>query len=216
MRFAWWSRGPRTNETEPCRKVASYMLKASGWAAQRSTMTHFHSSRVHWRSVRRPLGRRIRMSLRLSTASRTSTVAKAITSRRSRSISGHWQFERKRWARSIRMSQHHSTTSQASPGSKATTPRRSRSISGPWQSERKCWARNIRMSPHLSTIWRTSTSTKGDYAKAEPLYQRALAIREAALGAEHPDLAATLANLANLSWTSKAITQLRSRSISGH
>ena len=26
----------------------------------------------------------------------------------------------------------------------------------------------------------------GDYAKAEPLYRRALAIREKALGAEHP------------------------------
>ena len=38
----------------------------------------------------------------------------------------------------------------------------------------------------------------GDYAKAEPLYQRALAIREKALGPEHPDTATSLNNLAVL------------------
>src|SRR4029079_551496 len=36
----------------------------------------------------------------------------------------------------------------------------------------------------------------GAYAKAEPLYERALAIREKALGQEHPDVAASLNNLA--------------------
>ena len=38
------------------------------------------------------------------------------------------------------------------------------------------------------------------YAKAEPLYQRALAIREQALGPNHPDTASSLNNLANLYW----------------
>ena len=38
----------------------------------------------------------------------------------------------------------------------------------------------------------------GDYAKAEPLYQRALKIREKALGPEHPETAASLNNLAQL------------------
>ena len=37
---------------------------------------------------------------------------------------------------------------------------------------------------------------KGEYAEAEPLFQRALAIREKALGPSHPDVAATLNNLA--------------------
>jgi tetratricopeptide (TPR) repeat protein len=36
------------------------------------------------------------------------------------------------------------------------------------------------------------------YTEAEPLYQRALAIREQQLGPEHPDVAQTLSNLANL------------------
>ncbi len=39
---------------------------------------------------------------------------------------------------------------------------------------------------------------QGRYAQAEPLYQRALAIREKALGPEHPDVAQSLNNLAVL------------------
>ena len=39
---------------------------------------------------------------------------------------------------------------------------------------------------------------QGQYAKAEPLYQRALGIREKALGPEHPDVARSLNNLAVL------------------
>ncbi len=36
------------------------------------------------------------------------------------------------------------------------------------------------------------------YAEAEPLYQRSMAIREKALGPEHPDVAQSLNNLAGL------------------
>ncbi len=39
---------------------------------------------------------------------------------------------------------------------------------------------------------------QGNYAQAEPLYQRALAIREKALGAEHPNIAPGLENYAAL------------------
>jgi tetratricopeptide (TPR) repeat protein len=38
----------------------------------------------------------------------------------------------------------------------------------------------------------------GQYAKAEPLFERALAIREKALSPEHPDLANSFNNLAAL------------------
>ena len=41
-------------------------------------------------------------------------------------------------------------------------------------------------------------NAQGQYAKAEPLYQRSLAIREKALGPEHPDVANSLNNLAEL------------------
>jgi tetratricopeptide (TPR) repeat protein len=40
--------------------------------------------------------------------------------------------------------------------------------------------------------------TQGDYAKAEPLFQRSLAIREKALGKDHSDVAGSLINLAVL------------------
>jgi CHAT domain-containing protein len=40
--------------------------------------------------------------------------------------------------------------------------------------------------------------TKGDYARAEPLYQRALRIKEKGLGAEHPSVGTSLHNLAEL------------------
>ncbi len=39
---------------------------------------------------------------------------------------------------------------------------------------------------------------QGDYAKAEPLYKKALAIREKALGPTHPTLAKGLENYAAL------------------
>ena len=38
----------------------------------------------------------------------------------------------------------------------------------------------------------------GEYAKAEPLYQEALRIRQKVLGPEHPDTAGSLNNLASL------------------
>jgi tetratricopeptide (TPR) repeat protein len=40
--------------------------------------------------------------------------------------------------------------------------------------------------------------TQGDYAKAEPLYNRSLVILEKALGPDHPNVAASLENLAGL------------------
>ena len=39
---------------------------------------------------------------------------------------------------------------------------------------------------------------QGDYAKAEPLLKRSLAIREKSLGPNHPDVANSLHNLAEL------------------
>ncbi|MEL6338224.1 MAG: tetratricopeptide repeat protein [Pseudomonadota bacterium] len=43
-----------------------------------------------------------------------------------------------------------------------------------------------------------SRIAQGNYDEAKPLYERAIAIGEKALGAEHPDLATWLNNLAHL------------------
>ncbi len=42
------------------------------------------------------------------------------------------------------------------------------------------------------------TGAQGRYAEVEPLFQRALAINEKALGPEHPDVAQSLENYAAL------------------
>ena len=46
---------------------------------------------------------------------------------------------------------------------------------------------------NLATLY----SMQGKYAEAEPLQKRGLAIREKALGPNHPDVANSLHNLAN-------------------
>ena len=55
---------------------------------------------------------------------------------------------------------------------------------------------------------------QGKYAEAEPLYQRALAIWEKALGPEHPDVATSLNNLAAL-YQAQGSTGRRSPCTSG-
>jgi hypothetical protein len=47
----------------------------------------------------------------------------------------------------------------------------------------------------------------GDYAKAEPLFRRSLAILEKALGPDHPSVATSLENLAALYRATKRDTE---------
>ena len=54
---------------------------------------------------------------------------------------------------------------------------------------------------------------QGRYADAEPLYKRSLAIREKALGPDHPDVATSLNNLAGCT-TTKVAMRMPSRSTS--
>jgi tetratricopeptide (TPR) repeat protein len=48
---------------------------------------------------------------------------------------------------------------------------------------------------------------QGQYAQAEPLYKRSLAITEKALGPDHPDVATILNNLAELYRATKRIVE---------
>ncbi|WP_347232741.1 tetratricopeptide repeat protein [Chloracidobacterium thermophilum] len=50
-------------------------------------------------------------------------------------------------------------------------------------------------------------ANQGQYAQAEPLSKRALAIREKALGSNHPDVATALRNLAQLYRATKRIAE---------
>src|SRR5215813_7612663 len=70
-----------------------------------------------------------------------------------------------------------------------------------------CWMRNISAvrtgADHPDTAASLNNLAllyvlQGKYGEAEPLYKRALAIRERRLGADHPDTATSLHNLAEL------------------
>ena len=76
------------------------------------------------------------------------------------------------------------------------TPTPSRSTSGRWRSGRRRSARPSRCRD-IAEQPGCALRNQGRYADAEPLYKRALAIREKALGADHPDVADTLNNLAD-------------------
>ena len=56
---------------------------------------------------------------------------------------------------------------------------------------------NPRLARSLSNL-AALDNVRGKYAEAEPLYKRALAIRERAPGPAHPDVATSLANYAAL------------------
>jgi hypothetical protein len=55
-----------------------------------------------------------------------------------------------------------------------------------------------RLGPVLGQLIRSSGWPQGKHAEAEPLYKRALAIKDKALGPEHPDTAKVLVNYAGL------------------
>ncbi len=63
---------------------------------------------------------------------------------------------------------------------------------------RRPWALTTLALPLTSATWRGLYDDQGRYVEAEPLYQRSLAISEKALGPEHPDVATSLNNLAEL------------------
>src|SRR4051794_19349858 len=68
----------------------------------------------------------------------------------------------------------------------------------PCRSMRRRSGPNTPLLPRASTIWRCCIAGQGRYADAEPLYKRSLAIREKALGPDHPDVANSLNSLAAL------------------
>jgi tetratricopeptide (TPR) repeat protein len=80
----------------------------------------------------------------------------------------------------------------------AVAPKPSRFTSGPWPSMRR---RSGRSTPGFATDLNNLAGlyhAQGKYAEAEPLYKRTLAIREMALGPEHPQTALSFNNLALL------------------
>src|SRR5207302_1393940 len=67
-----------------------------------------------------------------------------------------------------------------------------------WRSTRKRRAHSIPRSRRSSTIWVRVDKVQSRFDEAEPLIKRSLLIREKALGPDHPDVARSLNNLADL------------------
>ena len=76
--------------------------------------------------------------------------------------------------------------------------RPSRSTSARWPSREKALGPEHPDTARRAQQSRRAIRCTGAYAKAEPLYQRALAIADKALGPEHPDTGTALNNLAEL------------------
>ena len=72
------------------------------------------------------------------------------------------------------------------------------SSSARWRSGKRPLVRTIPTWGRPSTIWPSCIEPRASTAEAEGLFERALAIREKALGASHPDMGQTLNDLANL------------------
>ncbi len=67
-------------------------------------------------------------------------------------------------------------------------------ISKTWRAGLALWDEADPSLTNLAALYQA----QGNYAEAEPLYQRALAIWERALGPEHPDVAKVLNSYASL------------------
>ncbi len=81
---------------------------------------------------------------------------------------------------------------------RATLQRRGRSTSARWRYARRRSAPSIPTTAAEPQQPRRPAPGQGDFAGARPLFERALAIHEKALGPEHPDTATSLNNLAVL------------------
>ena len=79
---------------------------------------------------------------------------------------------------------------------RAISPRRGRSTSARWRSARRRSAPTIPIPRRASTTSPLCYKRRAISTVARPLFERALAIREKALGPDHPDTAASLNNLA--------------------
>ena len=126
------------------------------------------------------------------------TVSKAGTRRRNHCTGGRWRFRRSARLRASRRSQQPQRPGGASSQHQPPTGRPSRCFDGRWPSKKRVLGReHSDVATSLNNLAGLYYN-QGQYAKAEPLYQRALAIREKALGPEHPDVAQSLNNLAVL------------------
>ena len=138
-----------------------------------------------------------RRRARRSTTWPSCTRTKAATPRPSRSTSARWRSARKRSAPTTPTSPSRSTTWPRCTQPKAATPRPSRSISAPCDPREGARPRPSRCR-HLAQQPGRAVPSPRPLRRGRAALQARLAIREKALGPDHPDVARSLNNLAGL------------------
>ena len=116
----------------------------------------------------------------------------------SRCTSGRWRYEKKRLVPIIPMSRqslNNLADAVSSPRSLCRCRAVVQAIIGDTGKSTRSRSSRCRDFAEQSGC---AVSSQGRYADAEPLYKRSLAIREKALGPDHPDVATSLNNLAEL------------------
>ena len=151
-----------------------------------------------WRSARRRSAPTTPTSPTASTTWRCCTAPGPLRRGRAALQAQRWRSARRRSAPTTPTSPPASTTWRRCTEARAATPRPSRSTSARWRSARRRSGPTTPTSPRPQQPGACCTDDQGRYAEAEPLYKRALAIREKALGPDHPDVADSLNNLAGL------------------
>ena len=119
------------------------------------------------------------------------------------------------WSRSSRCRDIAEQSGWALSATKVAMPMPSRCTSGRWRYEKRHSVPIIPMSRlslnNLAELYRA----QGRYADAEPLYKRSLAIREKALGPDHPDVATVAEQSGCAVSTPKVAMPMPSRCTSG-
>ena len=174
-------------------------LPSDVWAIRRHGRGRGGSMHSRWRfasgDVARRAARRRRTANLLTCAGQSGRASSP--SERGHFFSARWRSMKRRSAPNIPRRRRASTISPSCCRPRATSPRRGRFTSARWRSARR------RSAPSIPTRRRASTISpccceRGDFAAAQPLYERALAICEKALGAEHANANRIRSNLARL------------------
>ena len=188
--------GPRQEPSRRRRLALATRLPLRDHGVQRSCRAAL--LRARWPFGKRPSARTIPSSPTRSAGSASSTSSRGCMAGPSHSSSAWWPSGKRPWARTIPSSPTCSSTSAASTWPRGCTLVPSPSSSARWPFGKRPSARTAVSSPPRSSTSATSTWPRGCTRRAEPLLQRGLAIREAALGENHPFVAKTLSLLGNL------------------
>ena len=186
--------GPDHPDTARSLNNLARLLRAQGRPEEAS-----RCSAGRWRSARRRWARTTPTRPPASTTWRSCSGPRAGPGRRSRCSAGRWRSARRRWARTTPTRPPASTTWRCCSGAQGRSGE-AEPLLPPGAGDPRGGAgpRPPRHGHRASTTWRSCSGPRAGTGRRSRCYRRALAIREEALGPDHPDTAHSLNNLAEL------------------